>query len=80
MKLTPEARNWWRLWSNQLALLVAAAGAWAVENQALVLSWIEAVPQPWRSALTFFVLAVIPISLRMLSQPRLSDAPEHDRL
>ena len=62
---------WWRLWSNRLALLVAAGAAWIVENPMEALRWVEALEQPWRSVLTFAVTAGIPILVRMARQPSL---------
>lgn len=62
-----------KLWSNWLAMVAAAAAAWAVDNQALVLGWVAEIEQPWRSLLTFVVVAVVPITIRMLRQPGLEE-------
>jgi hypothetical protein len=65
---TPSARRWWKLWSNQLALLAGATAAWVVDNQATVLDWISDIGQPWRSLLTFAVVAGLPIVVRSIAQ------------
>lgn len=68
----PKSRqNMFKLWSNWLALIVASAAAWAVENQAVILAWVETIEQPYRSALTFFFVAAVPIIVRTLNQPSL---------
>ena len=64
--------KWWQLWSNQFALLAGIVGAWVVENQHIVVPWVEQVQQPYRSMLTFLVMAGIPIAIRMAPQMRLA--------
>lgn len=66
-----DCAMWWRYWSNRLALLFAAAAAWIVENPTLALQYVEDIPQPWRSILTFAVMAGVPILVRMSRQERL---------
>ena len=67
-----EARMWWRLWSNRLAIIVAAAATWMVDNPDTVLQWVSTIDQPWRSVLTFTVVAVVPILVRSARQPSLA--------
>lgn len=76
-RLVREGRGWWKLWSNQFAIIAATAGAWAADNQQLVIGYFHTIPQPWRSLLTFAVMAIIPIWLRMARQKKLqpSDPP-----
>ena len=70
-RFVEDCAGWWRLWSNRLALLVAAAAVWIVDNPDQALGWVEGIPQPWRSVLTFAVTAGIPILVRMTRQPQL---------
>jgi predicted Co/Zn/Cd cation transporter (cation efflux family) len=64
--------RWWQLWSNQFAVAVAVAAAWAVENQHTVMEWVNQIEQPYRSALTFAVFVAIPVTLRMAPQLKLA--------
>lgn len=64
--------HWWELRSNQLAVVFAVAMAWAVENQHIVMEWVNQIEQPYRSILTFIVMAGVPIFLRIRNQPRLA--------
>ncbi|WP_299327658.1 hypothetical protein [Parasphingopyxis sp.] len=66
-------KNALKLWSNWLAVFAASAAAWAVENQAVILAWVETIEQPYRSVLTFFFVAAVPIFIRMLNQPGLHE-------
>ena len=67
-----EAKHWWKMWSNQLAVIVAVALAWAAENTQTVLTMLEAIPSPYRAILTFVVTAIIPITVRVMRQPSLT--------
>lgn len=69
-----EAKHWWKMWSNQLAVIVAVALAWAAENTHTVLGLIESIPSPYRAILTFVITAVIPITVRIMRQPKLTGA------
>lgn len=66
-----RAQRWWRLWSNQFAVLAGALAAWIADNPQAVLGWIAHIESPWRQILTFFVTAGLPILLRMMRQPKL---------
>lgn len=70
-KLVCEGRDLLKMWSNQFALLVGAAAAWAVENQSVVIGYVNEIGQPYRSILTFIVVAGLPILLRSIRQPNL---------
>lgn len=69
--LVREGKGWYKLWSNQFAVLMGAAAAFAAENQQLVIGYFDSIPQPWRSGLAFVVATIIPIWLRMKRQPSL---------
>ena len=70
-RLVREGKGWWRYASNQLALLMGVAAGFIVENPTIALGYVEQIPQPWRSLLTFAVTAGIPILVRMARQPKL---------
>lgn len=74
MKLTfiEECREWYKMWSNWLAVAAGAAAVWIVDNPTVVLEYAAALPEGIRQVVTFFVVAGIPIAVRIAKQPNLT--------
>lgn len=69
-----EWKDWWRYWSNRLAMLAGVIAVWAVDNRAEVLDYVTALPSPYRQIVTFLLVAVVPIIVRMMRQPKLENS------
>lgn len=68
MKLIDDARQWWRLRSNQLALVAGAVMTAAIENRAEFLMVIEHLPAWARPIITFTLFGLLPIAVRVTKQ------------
>lgn len=67
MKLIPEARNWWRMATVRLALVVGIFGSMPADMQQAVLELLP-IPEGRIPA----VLALVFITLRLIKQPSVS--------
>lgn len=68
MKLIDNARQWWRLRSNQLALVAGVAMTTAIENRAELLVLIDHLPAWARPIITLALFTVLPIAVRVSKQ------------
>lgn len=80
-RLVPEAGEWWRLGSVQLAAGVAAVGGAVVANPDVLLALVAFLPAtgPWRAgvvALVVVTLFVVPTLTRLWRQFNPDDAAE----
>lgn len=71
MKLIADFRNWYKYWSNQLAILAGIAAVYAVDNRGEIILYLAELPSPYRQIITILLVTVLPITIRMLSQPKL---------
>ena len=74
MKLIEEARHWWRMWSNRLAIVAGLAVAALVADPALLAQFVALVPPEWRplaAGLAGLVVSATAISSRMVKQQKL---------
>lgn len=73
MKLTDEARQFWRLWSVRLAAVAGVAAAVMAENPALLLGLLAHLPAgPMRTMASIaigLIVFAIPTLTRLLRQP-----------
>lgn len=74
VKLVPEARNWWRMFSVQ-AMIAAGAiqGAWV----ALPIEFQQTIPDTWLRVATGVIVALGVIG-RLVDQPKVHDAEKTD--
>ncbi len=68
MNLIDDARQWWRLRSNQLALVAGAVMTAAIENRAELLVLIDHLPAWVRPIITITLFSVLPIAVRISKQ------------
>lgn len=68
MKLIDNARQWWWLRSNQLALVAGPAMAIAIENRAELMVLVDHMPAWVRPIVTITLFSVVPILLRITKQ------------
>lgn len=69
-----DCKRWYRMWSVQLAALVAAAAAYAAENPQPILDALNSIPPQWqwiKPVLVFAVTFGVPTAVRMMRQPKL---------
>jgi hypothetical protein len=72
MKLIDECRLWWRLWSVRLAAVAATLSAILTAEPTLLLSLVDRLPEPWRTAIVPAVWVVVfglPLLARLARQP-----------
>ena len=75
MKLIEEARHWWRMWSNRLALLAGAVFGALVYDPTLLKQAVALVPEPWRPLAAFVgavAVSATAIGARVVKQDKLS--------
>ncbi len=68
MEFIEGARHWWRLRSNQLALLAGLIMGWAFDNRAEADALIALLPENLRPFAGFLLFGLLPILIRMTKQ------------
>lgn len=74
MTLIDEARQWWKMWSNRLALVAGAAFGALVYDPTLLRQAVALVPEPWRPLAAFagaVAVSASAIGARVVKQDKL---------